>query len=299
MYRRTTFSGDLEDEGTNVNARAVEVLSRGNREPTALHRDLLRLYSKPASVRIVTTNFDSLFEQSAASVFESLPDAFEAPALPLGTKFSGIVHLHGSIDRADDMVLTDKDFGRAYLTEGWARRFLVALFRVYTVLFVGYSHNDIVTTYLARALPIGEAKRFALARATTDIDRWRLLGIEPVIYPKSSGDDHQALGLGVRGLAEHSRRGVLDWRREIKEIAEKPPSLRKSQWISLRTRSPIQRRRASSPMPLQTLNGSTGSTSGTTLPPLRQRRVRRARYTTGTVVWRTTSSATTRMNSFC
>ena len=41
------------------------------------------------------------------------------------------------------MVLTDADFGRAYLTEGWARRFLVELFRSFTVLFVGYSHNDI------------------------------------------------------------------------------------------------------------------------------------------------------------
>jgi hypothetical protein len=36
------------------------------------------------------------------------------------------------------MVLTDADFGRGYLVEGWARRFLVELFRHCTVLFVGY-----------------------------------------------------------------------------------------------------------------------------------------------------------------
>ena len=121
------------------------------------------------------------------------------------------------------MVLTDKDFGRAYLTDGWARRFLVELFRFFTVLFVGYGHNDPVMRYLARALPTGEATRFALTYE--DIDRWRLLGIEPVIYPKSSGDNHQALNTGVRGLADYARRGVLDWRREIREFAEKPPSL--------------------------------------------------------------------------
>ena len=218
------FLGRLDSKGITVHRRAAEILAKGDPEPTDLHCDLLRLYSNPASVRIVTTNFDTLFEQASDVVFESRPNVFEAPALPLGTKFSGIVHLHGSIDRADDMVLTDKDFGHAYLTEGWARRFLLELFRVYTVLFVGYSHNDIVTTYLARALPIGEARRFALTRDDADIDRWRLLGIEPVAYRRSCGDNHQALSSGIRGLAEYSRRGVLDWRRQISEIAEKPPS---------------------------------------------------------------------------
>jgi hypothetical protein len=58
-----------------------------------------------------------------------------------------------------DIVLTDSDFGRAYLTEGWARRFLVDLFRHFTVLFVGYSHSDTVMHYLARALPEQEAGR--------------------------------------------------------------------------------------------------------------------------------------------
>ncbi len=219
------FLGRLEDEGTKVHARAAEILSRGNLEPTALHRDLLRLYSNPASVRIVTTNFDTLFEQASDVVFESRPNVFEAPALPLGRKVTGIVHVHGSIECAEDMVLTDEDFGRAYLTDGWARRFLVELFRSFTVLFVGYSHSDIVMTYLARALPISEATRFALTREDEDIDRWRLLGIEPVVYRRSCGDNHQALGRGIGGLANFARNGVLDWQLEIKEIAEKPPSL--------------------------------------------------------------------------
>jgi hypothetical protein len=61
------------------------------------------------------------------------------------------------------MVLTDRDFGRAYLTEGWARRFVLELFLKYTVLFVGYSHNDPVMQYLARGLPPGDSnkKRYA------------------------------------------------------------------------------------------------------------------------------------------
>ncbi len=124
-------------------------------------------------------------------------------------------------------MITDTDFGRAYLTEGWARRFLVDLFPSFTVLFVGYSHDDTIMNYLARALPVGEAdQRFVLISETeNDADRWRLLGIEPISYPQADENDYSALYEGVRRMAEHIRRNVLDWQREITEIAEKPPPL--------------------------------------------------------------------------
>ena len=51
------------------------------------------------------------------------------------------------------MVITDEDFGRAYMTEGWAARFLVELFSNFTILFVGYSYDDTIMSYLTRALP--------------------------------------------------------------------------------------------------------------------------------------------------
>jgi hypothetical protein len=43
--------------------------------------------------------------------------------------------------QADRMVLTDSDFGSAYLTEGWATRFLQRLFTHNVVMFIGYSHS--------------------------------------------------------------------------------------------------------------------------------------------------------------
>ena len=85
-------------------------------------------WSRPTSI--------GLFEQASKDVLDSIPEVFRAPALPLGNDFNGIVHVHGAVSHPGGMVLTDKDFGRAYLTEGWARRFLVALFRHFTVLFV-------------------------------------------------------------------------------------------------------------------------------------------------------------------
>ena len=188
---------------------------------------MLRLFSAADRVRIVTTNFDLLFEQAAAEQFAAAPDAFRAPALPLGHDFNGIVHLHGAVSRPGDMVLTDADFGRAYLTEGWARRFLAGLFREFTVLFVGYGHNDTVMNYLARALPAPqERRRFALiGEKQLDLQRWKMLGIEPVDYRQSAKNDHLALEEGVAQFAELASRGIFDWRREISELAKKPPPI--------------------------------------------------------------------------
>ena len=221
------FLGRLQNAGVDVHVRAEEALSCEYREATELHHNLLRIYSDAAQVRIVTTNFDPLFEKAAGAMFDDKPEVFRAPALPLGRQFNGIVHVHGAVGRPNEMVLTDADFGRAYLTEGWARRFLVELFRNFAVLFVGYSHDDTILSYLARALPGGEdGRRFALiGESKNDTDLWRLLGIEPISYPQSSEDDHSILYKGVRGLAGLVQRSVLDWQREITEIAQKPPPL--------------------------------------------------------------------------
>ena len=218
------FLGRLKSRGTNVHERAADALREGTPEPTALHGDLLRLYRTPQSVRVVTTNFDALFEQGAADLFDPAPSVFTAPALPLGNSFSGIVHVHGDLGHPWGMVLTDADFGRAYLTEGWARRFLVDLFRTRTVLFVGYSHGDTVMNYLSRALTPGTGDRFALTDEP-DNAKWQLLDVEPIGYEKSAEGGHSALAEGVRRLADWSRRGLLDWKRDIAEIAKNPPPL--------------------------------------------------------------------------
>ena len=221
------FLGRLKHQGVDVHTRAAQALSKGDPQPTELHRDLLRLCSTAGQVRIVTTNFDLLFERAVKDVLDFRPEIFRAPALPLGRSFNGIVHVHGAVSHTGGMVLTDQDFGRAYLTEGWARRFLVELFREFTVLFIGYGHNDTVMNYLARALPEGEAnKRFALTgESAPDLQHWRVLGIEPIVYPQASEHDHSRLYDSVQHLAEYFGRSVLDWQREITELAGKKPPL--------------------------------------------------------------------------
>lgn len=216
------FLGQLHHDGVAVHERAAQLLSPAESTPNGLHVDLLRLFRTADRVRLVTTNFDLHFESAASNLFGTVPEVYGAPALPRGHDFAGIVHLHGALPRARDLVLTDADFGRAYLTEGWARRFLVDAFGRYTVLFIGYSHDDVVMHYLARALPTGgDAGRFAL----TDGDgSWELLGIAPVRFVKGKGaDSFKELYDGVRRLAERATRGALDWQARLAELGSRVP----------------------------------------------------------------------------
>jgi len=216
------FLGQLQHRKVAVHERAATLLSPAGSAPNALHHDLLRLFRTVERVRMVTTNFDQHFGTAAKALFGKSPDIYRAPALPLGNRFTGIVQVHGVLTHPHDLVLTDADFGRAYLTEGWARRFLVEVFRRYTVLFVGYSHNDVVMNYLARALPAdGVAGRFAL---TDEDGSWELLGIKPIRFVKGAGPDaFKELYDGVQRLAERAARGALDWQSRLAELGGRAP----------------------------------------------------------------------------
>lgn len=216
------FLGELHHHKVAVHDRAVKLLSLEGSAPNELHHNLLRLFRNAADVRLVTTNFDRHFVTAATELFNTIPDVYRAPALPRGYNFSGIVHVHGILPWAQDLVLTDSDFGKAYLTEGWARQFLVDVFHNYTVLFVGYSHDDAVMNYLARALPVERvAGRFAL---TDKNGNWDLLGITPIIFePKEGNNSFQNLYDGVRRLADRSVRGALDWQLVITELCGRSP----------------------------------------------------------------------------
>ncbi len=219
------FLGRLKHPGAEVHKRAKDILTRRDSQPTELHKNLLRLYPNAKSVRIVTTNFDCLFEQAAKEIFDSVPEVFRAPALPLGQDFKGIVHVHGSVSHPDGMVLTDGDFGRSYVTEGRASRFLVDLFRRFTVLFVGYKHDDTIMNYLARALSEAETtQRFALAAEAEGVEeKWNMLGIKPILFQKSEPEDYDQLYRGIEKLVQQASFRILDWKQKIENIAKREP----------------------------------------------------------------------------
>ena len=221
--REDEFLGRLNDHGTDVHRRAAQILQARDPEPTAMHRNLLRFYTDAENVRIVVTNFDLLFEKSAGDIFNSDPAVFEAPTLPPGGSFRGLVHIHGSVNDPKSMVLTDRDFGQAYLTGsyGWASRFVFDLFTNNTVLFVGYSHNDVMMKYVARALPADDVQnRFALVGdQRDDPDHWIRMGIQPILFHQSDTSDFDALDTAVAELANHRHLTLLDWQHKIATIA--------------------------------------------------------------------------------
>lgn len=149
-------AGENNKPGPDVNQFAANILKNKCQDPNRLHKSIVNLFSNDNNVKIITTNYDQMFEK----VYPSNPFiVYDAPALPLGSDIKGIVHLHGNVNNPKYMVVTDEDFGNAYLTDGYASRFLVEVFSNYDVLFIGYSFNDTVLRYLTKAMSRKTNKR--------------------------------------------------------------------------------------------------------------------------------------------
>jgi hypothetical protein len=215
------YLGRLERSGVRVRDWTRDILHRPRGHPNPLHKSLISVFGPDSPIRIVTTNFDLLFERAARAVGRAA-ELFDAPALPLGDHFEGIVHLHGSFRKKDlsRLVLTDRDFGAAYITEGWASHFLVRVFTRFKVIFVGYSLSDPILRYLAASLPPG-TERYAIVSDDTNRDDWTARQIEPITYPRSG--DHQHLITGIAKWAELVHTGFLEHEQQIRQIAEAGP----------------------------------------------------------------------------
>ncbi|MHA3079069.1 SIR2 family protein [Acinetobacter sp. ANC 5502] len=197
--------GEGFDQGVRIHEQCIRILKKDSPQPTLLHHEILRLF--PKSPRIITTNFDLLFEQAFKNNHPKEEiKKFNAPVFPLGNNIEGIIYLHGNITDPRSMVLSDADFGRAYLSESWAKRLLSDAFLNYDFIFIGYSYNDTILKYLTRALPKNRAsKLYAFANIENEniqqINHWKSLGIEPLIYTKENGS-HQQLPQAVEKIAQ-------------------------------------------------------------------------------------------------
>ncbi|MFE5335742.1 SIR2 family protein [Isoptericola sp. NPDC056573] len=174
------------DPGLDIHRIVSDLISR-RRQRNALHDALATLAATPGPVRMVTTNYDDHLHR-ALSATRTTHTVFEAPALPLGNDFEGLVHLHGRVGQPPQrLVITDSDFGTAYITRGWAPTFLRDLFSRFVVCFVGYSHEDRMMDYLAKGLPSDARERYII----TDRDdpaHWHRRRIVPICYPSGEHD---------------------------------------------------------------------------------------------------------------
>ena len=224
----------------SVRSKLAEILTPDPGAATATHEALLTLSRTPDNrMRIVTTNFDRLFEKAVASRSLAV-ERFQAPLLPVPkTRWNGLVYLHGLLPvepdtgRLDDLVVSSGDFGRAYLTEGWAARFVGELLRNYVVCFVGYSIDDPVLRYMTDALAadalLGEEplEMFAFGSHSKGKheDRareWRAKNVTPILYREHRR--HRHLHETLRVWAETYRDGVNGKEHIVRRYAGLSPS---------------------------------------------------------------------------
>lgn len=163
------------------------------------HECLLKLATGPdEKVRLVTTNFDLLFEKAASGNIET-HIAPQLPDLGFEESFSGIVYLHGRLnyrikrhEGRHGLVLSSSDFGRAYLSQGWATRFFRAILEKYTVVLVGYSASDPPVKYLLQGLRAADGTNTGRLYAFDsgehhEVDaKWRDTGAIPISYVTSN-----------------------------------------------------------------------------------------------------------------
>lgn len=158
------------------------------------HKILLDLSrGRDGTLRLVTTNFDLLFEQSDPTVAchgpPTLPD-------PRNVGFGGIVHLHGRVNEDysgpgdDEFIVSSADFGRAYLSDGWATRFMQSLLARFQIVFVGYGADDPPVQYLLEALNLHAGARsrlfaFQPGSNADDAALWEHRGVRAIAFDNS------------------------------------------------------------------------------------------------------------------
>lgn len=194
-------------------------------------------------IAVVTTNFDTLLERAAATLYDKeclkkISSAGQALPAPGSSDFAGIVHIHGRLaDPAlgleqSPLVLTSTDFGEAYMRSGWASRFFFDLVRCKDIVLVGYSANDVPIRYMLSVLEADRARFsdlrrvYAFAEYTEDEQEadadWQTLAVRILPYCKINRDtrkeDHGSLWRDLRKLGDVVERPQEAFRTRVSTI---------------------------------------------------------------------------------
>ena len=177
------------------------------------HRILLDLATtREGAVQLVTTNFDRLFDDCGRNL-----KIWQPPRLPdplRQNEINGVVYLHGRSTptytgaEGDGFILSSSEFGRAYLSDGWATTFIREILGKYVVVFVGYTADDPPVHYLLEALRRASGKlentyAFQSGDHNDAAARWRHKGVQAIPY--SPDNAHAALWQSLEAWAERAR----------------------------------------------------------------------------------------------
>ncbi len=220
----------LEYGKNEVNALVTELLSAPleNKDFGREHGLIKRISSSQSGVpQIVTTNFDRLFEAGLEGQDLVLHEPPAFPDLNFGSTIEGITYLHGRLVEAasenHSYVLSSADFGRAYLSEGWATNFIRHLLERYTVVLVGYQAEDPPVKYLLQGLnhdgKYDRSKLYAFDRGLPEeIEaKWRDRGVTAIAY-----SDHPDLWKSMESWADRAD-DSRKWRSSIIAKCQRDP----------------------------------------------------------------------------
>lgn len=236
LERRLAAADAPRNRGMRERIRAAvrDVLTAPDQADLANHLALLELSRDAESRnRILTTNFDTLFERAWFEQHHVAIASHAGTAMPQPKVAGciGVLHLHGRLadprpelqTGGTDLVLTSAEFGDAYLRSGWASRYIYDLVRAYTVVLVGYQADDPPMRYLLEALEADRdrypdlQKVYAFAPCEPGNEQlvhaiWAAKAVEPILYAVN-GDDHSALYDSLREWRRYSEDPTA-WRRE-------------------------------------------------------------------------------------
>lgn len=224
LLEREFLSRDIESAVANALKPKEDV-------DLSAHRILLELAtSREGMVRLVTTNFDRLFDSCDADL-----KVLQAPRLPdpsCHDEMDGVIYLHGCTNKeyskseGDGFVLSSSEFGRAYLSDGWATTFFREVIERYIVVFVGYSADDPPVQYLLEALNKRETKlngvyAFQSGVSSEATARWRHKGVDAISYTDEDGG-HSSLWKTLEAWSIRSQEPEK-WYQSVIKLARKGP----------------------------------------------------------------------------
>jgi SIR2-like domain len=193
----------LPRTASRVRASVAKILTPPSSLLVPDHEALLHLWrDRDGRPRLLTTNFDPLFERAAVAGGMANVPSHAGKALPRpGTPDDhGVLHIHGRIAdatqniAATDLILTSADFGDAYLRDGWASRYIEDRMRVNTLVLVGYAAEDTAMRLLLETID-ADRERFRDLNSVYAIESetsisasvWKAKGIKPIEF--ASHDD--------------------------------------------------------------------------------------------------------------
>lgn len=216
----------------DISAKVSEILTPIEGVDLSAHKTLLKLSRlRTGETRIVTTNFDRLFEKCNSKLKACSRSSL--PNLSFNEADWGVVHLHGCVKSdntgptRDNFVLSSAEFGDAYLADGWARDFVRGILDRYVAVFVGYSADDPPIRYLLEGLRLSgglknKAYAFQSISDSQAISSWEDKGVEPLVYATEAGCGHRRLWSSLKSWSKRSENPPL-WQKQVLRQAQKGP----------------------------------------------------------------------------